>query len=409
MSGLGNNVKLVPFSSQYLRMDERLPFGVRDSTGKLLLAAGAAIENPDQLEFLSSKELFCDHAESSEWRRKLGATMDGLLRKNAYVGAFSRATVGSGAGAATIQAQKRTLQEQCVEMVWGLDSALRDAKPNGDWIERVLAIHERARALGKTKYDAAVYYLIYHSANSTEKYSAHHAMLCMLVCELTAQNLGWDAATVDSLGRAALTMNVAMVRLQDHLSNIDRALDEPTKVEVHAHALLGSKMLRVCGVKDDLWADTVRYHHEPFELTKGMAELPQARQMARLLRRVDIFTAKLSCRKSRKPMSPVMAAKEACLGATGVPDEIGGALLKSVGLYPPGSFVELANTELGVVVARGARANHAFVGGLIGTNGMPLTEPSLRDTSDPRFAIKGIVMPSKINVRPPHDRLMTMR
>ena len=43
----------------------------------------------------------------------------------------------------------------------------------------------------------------------------------------------------------------------------------------------------------------------------------------------------------------MQAAREACLGPTGVPDEIGGALLKAVGLYPPGSFVELACGEIG--------------------------------------------------------------
>jgi hypothetical protein len=32
-------------------------------------------------------------------------------------------------------------------------------------------------------------------------------------------------------------------------------------------------------------------------------------------------------------------------------------LLKAVGLYPPGSFVELASGEVGIALARGRRAN----------------------------------------------------
>jgi hypothetical protein len=108
-------------------------------------------------------------------------------------------------------------------------------------------------------------------------------------------------------------------------------------------------------------------------------------------------------------MSPVQAAREACLGAKGVPDEIGGALLKAVGLYPPGSFVELASGDIGIVVARGRAANLPFVATLIAASGNPLGEPALRDTVDRRYAVKGAVPPGAVKVRPPHDRLMALR
>jgi hypothetical protein len=108
-------------------------------------------------------------------------------------------------------------------------------------------------------------------------------------------------------------------------------------------------------------------------------------------------------------MSPVQAAREACLGAAGVPDEIGSALLKGVGLYPPGSFVELASGELGLVVARGRRANVPYVAALVSAAGTPLGEPALRDTLEGRFAVKGAVPPARVKVRPPHERLLLMR
>ena len=40
---------------------------------------------------------------------------------------------------------------------------------------------------------------------------------------------------------------------------------------------------------------------------------------------------------------------------TGQPDEAGAALIKAVGLYPPGSIVRLANGEVGVVAKRGSQ------------------------------------------------------
>lgn len=37
---------LIPFSKQYLRLNEALPFGVRDGDGRLLLSAGACANLP---------------------------------------------------------------------------------------------------------------------------------------------------------------------------------------------------------------------------------------------------------------------------------------------------------------------------------------------------------------------------
>jgi hypothetical protein len=124
---------------------------------------------------------------------------------------------------------------------------------------------------------------------------------------------------------------------------------------------------------------------------------------------VDIFTAKLSRRAARQPMSPVQAAREACLGANGQPDEIGGVLLKAVGLYPPGSFVELTNGERGIVVARGRRANLPIVAALVGASGAPLGEPALRDTVERRHAVKGALSSQAVRVIPPHEKLFALR
>ena len=108
-------------------------------------------------------------------------------------------------------------------------------------------------------------------------------------------------------------------------------------------------------------------------------------------------------------MSPVQAAREACLGPDGTPDEIGGALLKAVGLYPPGSFVELVNGEICIVVARGPRANLPVVAVLIGADGAHRGNAAQRDTNDRRFAVKSAVSAGKVRVMPPHEALMARR
>ena len=65
-------LKLIPFSPEHLRLDATLPFGVRDASGRLLLAAGAQIASAEQLAQLRAQPLFADEEESNEWRRQLG-------------------------------------------------------------------------------------------------------------------------------------------------------------------------------------------------------------------------------------------------------------------------------------------------------------------------------------------------
>ncbi|HZF80774.1 MAG TPA: hypothetical protein VEZ89_13400 [Rubrivivax sp.] len=401
-------MKLVPFSPQYLRLSEPLPFGLRDATGRLLLSAGQHITSSEQLRELSSQPLFGDEAESADWYRRLAAAMDQAFRHGATLRDVAAARPDAAPReAAPVAALK--LPEQWHELVAHLDGALRDVRSGSDWRQRLFGVHGRARMAFQRKPDASLYHLVYEAGHSSQKYSCHHALLTLLMCEQAAATLGWPQTWIDSLGRAALTMNVAMMKLQDQLATSDIAPTPEMRAEIDAHAEAGAALLEAAGLGDALCVSVVRLHHDASAADQPLAALSTERQLARLLRRVDIFAAKISRRAKRQPMSPVQAAREACLGPTGVPDEIGGALLKAVGLYPPGSFVELSSGEVGIVLARGRRANLPFVAALVAANGSPLGEPALRDTIDQRYSVKSAVPPAAVKVRPPHERLMAMR
>jgi HD-GYP domain-containing protein (c-di-GMP phosphodiesterase class II) len=401
-------VKLIPFSSQFLRPDKPLPFGLRDQSGRLLLAAGERIETPQQYQLMREQPLFALEAESSEWLRKLQLAMEGMIRQGATLSQV--ASVEPDLEKREVaQAPPKTLPEQWQQLAGQLDTALRDTRPGSEGLARVRELRHRAKALLQRQPDAALYLSIYEAGHSTTKYSSHHGLLTMQICELAGPLLGWGADRVDTLCLAALSMNLGMHRLQDQLAAGDLDLTPSMRAQIDRHPQISADMLAAAGVDDALWLEVVRLHHDANGGEQPLAELPPARQLARLLRRVDIFTAKLSRRAKRVPMSPVQAAREACLGASGQPDEIGGALLKAVGLYPPGSFVELASGEVGIVVARGRRANLPLVGTLVGSTGAVLMQPILRDTTESRHAVKGAVASSAVNVRPQHDKLLALR
>jgi hypothetical protein len=107
-------------------------------------------------------------------------------------------------------------------------------------------------------------------------------------------------------------------------------------------------------------------------------------RLARLLMRIDQFAARLSPRIARRAQAGAQAARAIFLDEQRQQDEAGAALIKAVGLYPPGTFVRLANGEEGMVVKRGTSATEPLVAALLGKSGNPLTEPVPRDARLPQ-------------------------
>ena len=398
-------MNLSPFSKQYLRIGQALPFPLRDGGGRQLLAAHVRLDDPQTFAGLQAAELFADDSESNDWRRRLASAVDAALRQKALLQGAGD-TPGAGGRERNAGATKG-VGEQWAEFAAVLDVTLRDLGAETPWMSRLTAVHARASRLAEQRLDASLYHLIYSAGNSTERYSSNHSLLCLLVAIETASKLGWDADLVNSLSMAALTMNVSMRRLQDQLSSGDEPLSAASRALIAGHAERSASVLQEAGVADPVWIEIVRLHHDDSLKASPLGELTPPQQAARLLRRVDIFTAKLSRRATRGPMSPVQAAREACLGPSGTPDEIGGALLKSVGLYPPGSFVELVNGEICIVVARGSVANLPVVAVVVGADGATGGNAEERDTHDPIFAVKSALSAAKVRVTPPHDALMS--
>ena len=74
-------MKLIPFSAQYLNLEEPLPFGVRDASGRLLLAAGQTVPSAGRLEELQRQPLYGLESEAADWHRRLKAAMDVAVRQ----------------------------------------------------------------------------------------------------------------------------------------------------------------------------------------------------------------------------------------------------------------------------------------------------------------------------------------
>jgi len=283
-----------------------------------------------------------------------------------------------------------------------LDGLLREALPDEDWRERFDELCEQCRALARHEPDALLYLHMQFAQRSLDPYSSRHALFCACVADLCARPLALDETETLALVRAALTMNVAMTELQDELVHRERTPTLDQRRIIDRHPQQSAAWLRGGGIDDALWLEIVEQHHREAPAGIAFAALEPAQRLAALLHRIDVFTAKLSARKTRPALLATVAARDACLGPDGRPDEIGAALLRVLGLYPPGSFVRLASGEIGVVTRRGARANAPRVVALTAlaprsardaqSREPPAREPQPRDTADPAYAVKACVM-----------------
>lgn len=436
----------------YLQLNKRIPFGVYDAHGRLLVAAGRVIDDEKKLALLQRRELFVNEDEAGSLRDSLRHSAKDLIRSNATLAVIAAArmeerppatrpaeprhtmrpedlaapppppalsatphSLGS-TSTATLPAERRlptfhregTPRERCEALNKALGAALREAQIDPQWLPRVQAVHDGLREFTEYHRNAALYLLFQHAAHSNEQYSSHHALLCAIICEHVARALNWMPEARVRIGLAALTMNASMTQLQDQLALRDDPLRPIHKQQLASHPQRSADLLAAAGVEDEMLLSIVRNHHDNALMSTPLAAMEPLPRMTRLLMSVDRFAARISRRGSRSPMSPLIAARDLCVGEDGLPDEFGAAILRTVGMYPPGSYVRLVNGDLAVVLTPGRRMNQPQVAVIQGASGLPLTDPVLRDTALPGREVVEAVRVGEVRVAVEADKALAL-
>jgi hypothetical protein len=143
----------------------------------------------------------------------------------------------------------------------------------------------------------------------------------------------------------------------------------------------------MAGVTDADWLAAVGDHHEAPGGCGYPAGLQTVGELATLVRRADIYTAKLSPRAGRNAIAADRAGRLMFMQEPGHP--MVAALVKEFGVYPPGCFVRLASGETGMVVRRGA----SVVAPVVAVLGAPggAGQPQRRDTSQKAYAVQSVL------------------
>ena len=262
-----------------VRLGEPLPWGVRDEHGKLLLARGHVITSEEQLAALLARGASVDIEEVR-------------------------------AAASQAEASKRrpvSLFGQWEQVLWQLDRALRSVAEAG-FEQRLEAVREQVEALTLRDPDIAIWLTVRQDPKRLSIYALAHSVHCALVGLLMARRLGWDEARTHTLMRAALSMNIAILDLQGRMAE---QRDPPSKGQmdqIRAHPHRAAELLAAAGVADEGWLQAVRDHHERVQGGYPRGSLEPG-DLARLVRAADVWSAKISPRALRSPLTPQAAAR----------------------------------------------------------------------------------------------------
>ena len=256
--------------------------------------------------------------------------------------------------------------------------------------------------------DIGLYLLFQLAINSPVGYSASHALVCAVLCHLLATDLALPQTQRNSLVRAALTMNLAMTRLQDQLANQRGRPSHEQQIAIRDHADQSALILTNKGIANRLWLETVQHHHQEYAPNVRLNALPPAELLAHILQVVDRYAAMISPRQSRAGRSASESAQSIIQHQTEQSTAVGQSLVRIVGLCPPGTFVQLEGGEIAVVTRRSSQPNLPDIAMVVDQNGKLLRHPTLHHTTLGKHSIHAALVASAVQERINHHLILQL-
>lgn len=368
-------MKLLRLCANQIRLNEPLPWNVRNEPGALLLSKGFLIKEQHQIDTLLDRGMYVDQEEFEAHQKSLRAA------------------------AARPKADPFTIWAAILKQVGNL---LRNHDNNPQFVEDIAKMSGHIHGAMKHDVEAGTFEMIYSDHTS---YAVAHSLQTAFVASLVGERFGWSESERATLVRAALTMNIAMLDLQNLLSQQTTPLTPQQKADIASHPKRGRDILEQAGVTDLDWLKTVEDHHVTPDGKALPDDASSVGQLACMIHYTDVYLAKLSPRASRPALASNTAARELYLAAGGANNPYTAAIIKEMGIFPPGSFVKLANGDTAIVLRRGESANAPQVQSLISADGWVFPDPLFRNTAKPDFKVVSTVPRSNVMLHLDRKRL----
>lgn len=350
-----------------IRIGVPLPFSVLDAQERLLLNEAQVIGSERQMDLLAERGAWVDRKLVEQHRGAAGDT-------------------GKPDGKVVV-ARVATLFDSWERALWDLDAVLRATVKGEPVAQAWSAMTDELIRLVDRDTDIALFLAVRQADRRFALYPLAHSLHAAVLALLTARQAGWPAERQHSVVGAALSMNVAMLELQAQMAEQDVP---PTKRQldiIRAHTLEGVQLLQAAGVTDFAWLRAVAEHHERADGSGYPRGLTEVCDEARLLRMADVYMAKITPRAKRPPLAPVVASRQLFQQEPGSP--LAMALIKAIGVHPPGCLVQLKSGHVAIVKRRPAGSPSPLALTLSDRKGQPSVNAQTVNTAEPEYAIVG--------------------
>lgn len=194
-----------------------------------------------------------------------------------------------------------------------------------------------------------------------DEYTAEH---CLNVCILAiafGRHIGMSEGELEKLGLCGLLHDVGKMRVPSHILNKREPLTEKEFSTIKAHSVHGRNLLMASPGVPNATVDVAYSHHERVDGTGYPRKLKASgiSDFARIICIVDAYDAMTADRCYSTAIASTEALKRIFQSrGTQFDERLALEFIKCVGLYPPGSIVELANGLVGIVLETNHRYRH---------------------------------------------------
>ena len=187
-----------------------------------------------------------------------------------------------------------------------------------------------------------------------DDYTAEHSLNVCILSIAFARHLGHDEGEIRKIGLGGLLHDVGKSKIPTEiLTKPGRFNDEEYEI-MKQHPLLGRDLLAATASTDHSSIDIAYAHHERIDgkgYPRGLLphQIPYYAKIIALTDTYDAVTSNRCYDKGRASMDALDIIYQN--KGTQFDEELAVEFIKCIGIYPPGSIVEMTNHQVGIVIA----------------------------------------------------------
>ncbi|WP_153913710.1 HD-GYP domain-containing protein [Shewanella sp. TC10] len=182
----------------------------------------------------------------------------------------------------------------------------------------------------------------------------HHSLNVSVMCMMLGKSLEWSREDIELIGLGALFHDVGKLKIPKNILNKQVQLTKPEQNLIRQHPLMSLNFLKLADTFPEQAKPMIANHHEFIDgsgYPKGLKgeELDKFSQLITVVNEYDDLCNGTKGSKAKTPYASLGIIYKNYKQKLN--SEYVGKLIKTIGIYPPGSVIELSSGQFGMVMS----------------------------------------------------------